>query len=159
MTLATGLDGQTPQHAGLARAGASSVGNEATPADALGPGAAHSGPLTAESAEPTKREPRAQRDRRARDLHAEDPANAAKVMESMLGKPEMRVVISLIEDPSVGATLDARFVSNFISFLTKFTTQGTRHREDQNAVDVLLTAVVDGLGSCIQNYCLYKMRS
>jgi hypothetical protein len=71
--------------------------------------------------------------------------NAAKVMEKMVNLPEMRVVMLFVENPGVKLKLPDRLLRNFVAFLTgHLRTKGTRHAEDQNIHDALLTAMVDG---------------
>ena len=70
--------------------------------------------------------------------------NAVKVVESMLRKPEMRVVLSMIENPGLAVPLESRLVGNMIKFMCNhLSTTGTRYAEDQNILDALLVAVVD----------------
>ena len=69
--------------------------------------------------------------------------DAAVVLGRLLNMPEVRVAQELL---TKRVELPERALGNVVSFIyTHFSTEGTRHAEDQNAHDVILTAVVDGM--------------
>jgi hypothetical protein len=69
-------------------------------------------------------------------------ANAVKVMGKLVNLPEVRALLDLIEDPEVELT--ERGVRNVATFFANhLRTKGTRHAEDQNVHDAILTAFVD----------------
>ena len=69
-------------------------------------------------------------------------AAAQKVIEKMAVMPEIRVLVSLGENPEL--ELNERCLDNVVTFLKNhLSTKGTRHAEDQNVHDAILTALVD----------------
>ena len=72
-------------------------------------------------------------------------ANAVAVLEKLIKLPEMRVLLVFVWNPTEKLRLEDRLILNLVRFLTEhLSTKGTRHAEDQNIHDALLTAMVDG---------------
>jgi hypothetical protein len=72
-------------------------------------------------------------------------ANAQKVLGKLLQLPEIRALDEVNFEDNADTELRARCIENLIEFIRgHLSTTGTRHAEDQNVLDALLTAVVDG---------------
>ena len=72
-------------------------------------------------------------------------ANAQKVLGKLLQLPEIRALDEVNFEDDADRDLKERCIENLIDFIRgHLSATGTRHAEDQNVLDALLTAVVDG---------------